>query len=269
MTSYMKRVAQRLVGVLHLPALPGSPLSREPMGSIIKTAVREAEMLKKNGFDALVIENFGDTPFFAGRVPALTVATMAAVGAEVAKVGLDVCVNVLRNDGESALAVAAAIGAVAIRVNVLTGVRVTDQGLVEGNAAVLLRQRATLEASVQANIAVWADVDVKHSAPLAARNLSAETADLVKRSLADAVLVTGEATGVGVDMERLRTVREASDGRPVLVASGATLSSLPALAKYAHGVIVGSALRRAGQAGAPLEAKRVETFSRAFRRSFR
>jgi len=255
-----------LVGVIHLPPLPGSPRAEATIASIERTAVREAEMMAQHGFDAIVLENFGDTPFYPGQVPAITIASMAAVGARVVATGIDVCVNVLRNDAESALAIAVAIGASAIRVNVLTGARVTDQGLVEGRAAELFRARRALSAT---NVAIWADVDVKHSAPLAARELSVETADLVKRAMADRVLVTGDATGASVDLARLRTVRAASDDKPVLVASGATIASLPALAKHAHGVIVGSALREGGKAGAPLEKKRVEAFAKAFRTAFR
>ncbi len=269
-TAKTTTAAHRLVGVIHLPPLPGSPRCEAPLAKIAEVAAREASMLAAHGYDAVVVENFGDTPFFAGRVPAITVASMAAVGAGIARAGVDVCVNVLRNDGESALAIAVAIGAVAIRVNVLTGARVTDQGVIEGNAAALFRERRVLAPlSARGRIDVWADVDVKHSASLGApRDLAVETADLVKRALADAVLVTGEATGASVVLARLAAVREASDGKPVLVASGATIATLPALAKHAHGVIVGSALRAAGKAGAPLEEKRVRDFARAFRDAF-
>ena len=70
----------------------------------------------------------------------------------------------LRNDADAALAVAVAVGAAFLRVNVHTGARVTDQGLVEGDAATTMRTRRALGATA---VEVWADVDVKHSAPLA------------------------------------------------------------------------------------------------------
>ena len=48
---------------------------------------------------------------------------------EVSKLPLGI--NVLRNDAFSALAIAAVTGADFIRVNVLSGVTATDQGLIE------------------------------------------------------------------------------------------------------------------------------------------
>jgi membrane complex biogenesis BtpA family protein len=231
-------------------------------------AAEDAKILAEAGFDVVMIENFGDAPFFAGRVPAVTVAMMTACAyaARAAAPAIPMGINVLRNDADAALAIAVAVGAVCIRVNVLTGARVTDQGLVQGDAAALFRTRRALGAEA---VEVWADVDVKHSAPLAARPLNDEVGDLVSRSLAAAVLVTGEGTGRAVDNAKLDEVHRAVQSRvPVLVASGASISTLPALARRSEGVIVGSALRGEGIAGGPIDAKRATEFARAFRASF-
>jgi hypothetical protein len=157
------------------------------------------------------------------------------------------------------------VGASFIRVNVHTGARVTDQGLVQGRAAETLRARRALGAD---GVAVWADVDVKHSAPLGERDPAREAEDIVKRGLAEAVLVTGEGTGRGVDEAKLRRVREAVAGHPVLVASGASVESLAGLARLCDGVIVGSALRAGGVAGGPVDPGRAEAFARAFFAAF-
>src|SRR5262249_62363457 len=120
-----------------------------------------------------------------------TVAFMTALGREVRReFTLPLGINILRNDGESALAVAAAVSAEFIRVNVLTGARITDQGLIEGTAHDTLRYRKLLGGDVQ----ILADVDVKHSAPVALRELKIEVEELVSRGCADAVIVTGTAT---------------------------------------------------------------------------
>ena len=173
-------------------------------------------------------------------------------------------VNVLRNDGISALEIAHVTGARVIRVNVLTGARVTDQGVIEGDSAALLRRRRDLGA----NVDVWADVDVKHSAALAPYPLEQEVHDLVLRALASAVLVTGEGTGKSVDTEKLARVKDAAGDVPVLVASGATIESLSALAKHADGVIVGSALRKNGRAGGSVDEETAGAFAHAFRHAF-
>ena len=256
----------QLVGVVHLPPLPGSPRSALSVADIAASAARDARVLAAAGFDRVMIENFGDAPFFAGRVPPVTVSAMTACALAVRNScpDLPLGVNVLRNDAESALAIAAVVSATCIRVNVHTAARVTDQGVVEGRAAETLRARRALGAE---GVAIWADVDVKHSAPLAPRDVGREADDLVVRGLADAVLVTGQGTGRGVDLVKLRRVREAVPSTPVLVASGATVDSLGELAGLCDGVIVGSALRNDGIAGGPIEPGRASQFANAFRRA--
>jgi membrane complex biogenesis BtpA family protein len=258
----------RLVGVIHLPPLPGSPRAGRPMAEIAAACAEDARVLVGAGYDLAMLENFGDAPFFRGRVPAITVSAMTACAsaARQACPNLALGINVLRNDADAALAIAHVVGASVIRVNVHVGARVTDQGVVEGEAASTLRTRAALGASC----GIWADVDVKHSAALAgqARAPADEAKDIVARGLADAVLVTGEGTGRPVDAKKLAAVRAAVAGVPLLVASGATEEQLAALAEHADGVIVGSALRANGVAGGPIDPKRAGAFAKAFREAF-
>ncbi|MBL8609564.1 MAG: BtpA/SgcQ family protein [Myxococcales bacterium] len=258
-----------LVGVIHLPPLPGSPRASLPARSIAQSAATDAAALVDARFDAVIVENFGDAPFFATRVPAITVAAMTVCVAEVLRATegrLAVGVNVLRNDGESAIAVAAATGASFVRINVLSGARVTDQGVVEGRAAETMRLRRALGAE---GVEVWADVDVKHSAPLgASSSIDQEVHDVVERGLASAVLVTGEGTGKAVDEQKLARVARAAGGARVLVASGATIDALPHLARSAGGVIVGTALRVGDRPGGPIDRARAAEFAHAFRAAY-
>ena len=256
-----------LVGVIHLPPLPGSPRAAEAVAGVAQAAARDARVLFEAGFHRVMIENFGDAPFFAGSVPPVTVSAMTACALAVREAcpGLALGINVLRNDAAAALAIAAVVGATCIRVNVHTGARVTDQGLVEGRAAETLRARRALGAEA---VAIWADVDVKHSAALAPRDLGREADDLAGRGLADAVLVTGEGTGRGVDLDKLRAVRLAVPSVPVLVASGVTAEGLAALPGLCDGIIVGSALRQGGVAGGSIDSARAAQFALAFRRAF-
>jgi membrane complex biogenesis BtpA family protein len=256
-----------LVGVIHLPALPGSPRSTLTAAECAQAAANDAQVLADAGYDAIVVENFGDAPFFATKVPAVTIAAMTAcaVAVRAAAPGVSLGINVLRNDGEAALSIAVCTGASFVRINVLTGARVTDQGIVQGDAAGTLRLRRALTAE---HVAIWADVDVKHSAPLGVpRPLVQEVEDLTKRGMADVVLVTGEGTGKGVDLEKLAAVKRAS-GKPVLVASGATLATLSALAPSSDGVVVGSALRVGGVPGGSIDAHLAKEFASSFRRAF-
>lgn len=255
----------RLIGVIHLPPLPGSPRFKGDLPSITRGVAAEAKALSAAGFDAVMVENFGDAPFFPGRVDAVTVAAMTAcaLAAREAAPSLQLGINVLRNDAETALAIAACTGASMVRVNVHSGSRVTDQGVIEGRAHATLRLRRALEAD---HVRLLCDVDVKHSAPLAPRPIEEEAEEVAGRALADAVLVTGTGTGKGVATSDLARVK-ASVHVPVLVASGTTIDSLPSL-REAHGVIVGTALRTTARAGDPIDAKLAKTYAEAFRALF-
>ena len=210
------------------------------LAEVARTAAEDARLLEDTGFTALMIENFHDVPFRTGRVEPETVAAMAVVCKEVREaVRLPVGVNVLRNDGISALGVAAAAGGSFVRVNVLAGAAVTDQGLVQGEAWELMRRRAALGVSIE----VLADVDVKHASALDSRPVPDRARDLVERAGADAVLVTGSATSHPTDLETLSAVADAVAPTPVLAASGTHADNVAETVARCAGAIVGTAIK--------------------------
>lgn len=229
------------VGMIHLHPLPGSPRWAGDMESVITAALTDTEALVGGGLNAVMIENYHDIPFFSGRVPTETVAAMAVLVQAVGNSfpGLMTGVNVLRNDVESALGIAAATGARFVRVNIHTGTAVTDQGTIEGRAWNTLRRRRELGITV----GILADVRVKHSRPLVDRPLAEEVRDLRLRGLADGVIVTGVATGAGTDPNEVAMVREAAPDCPVLVGSGVTPATVGDFLPHADGFIVGSSLQ--------------------------
>lgn len=244
-----------VIGMLHAPPLPGSPRFEGSMESVIYRVLEDADTLAAGGVDGLMLENFGDVPFAPGEVAPVTVAAITRIAVEIRRrVSLPLGINVLRNDGLSAMSIAAAVGARYIRVNVLNSVRVTDQGLVTGDAYTLLRLRKELGAD---DIRILADVDVKHSAALARRPLAEETEELVLRSGADAVIVSGPSTGRPVNLTDLPEVVAAAEGRSVFAGSGVNVETLERLLPFCHGLIVGSGLKRNGEVGAPVDAPRV------------
>ncbi len=244
-----------VIGMLHLPALAGAPLSRLGPKQIRDFILRDVDTLVNGGVDGLMMENFGDVPFYPGRVPAAVVEQMTTIAYAVrGKTKLPLGINVLRNDGLSALAIAHATGANFIRVNVLAGARVADQGLIQGIAHDLLRERAALKAE---EIKIFADVDVKHSAPLAARPLQDEVDDLIERALADAIIVSGAGTGKATDPGKVREVKRFAGGTPVFIGSGVTAETINEF-DAADGFIVGTSLKKDGLAANPVELERVK-----------
>jgi membrane complex biogenesis BtpA family protein len=240
-----KNVGKPVIGMLHLAPLPGAPLYGGSLSTIREAVLGDAQRLAEGGVNGLMIENFGDTPFFPGRVPAHVVAHLTAIAAQVRQAvpDLPLGVNVLRNDGLSALAVAHAVGADYIRVNVLCGARVADQGLIQGIAHDLLRLRAQLKAD---GVQIFADVDVKHSAPLAATRIEDEVDDTLHRGMADALIVSGAGTGKPTEPEKVMLVKGAAKGAPVFLGSGVTPQTLPSLLPHADGFIIGTYFKKDG-----------------------
>jgi len=258
-----KKLNKIVIGMLHLPPLPGSPRNSLSTTKIRDLLLRDVEALDKGGMHGLMIENFGDVPFYPGRVPAHVVAQITAMAAEVKRASsLPLGINVLRNDGQSALAVAHAVGAEFVRINVLCGARVTDQGTLQGIAHDVLRDRVMLGAQ---NIRIFADVDVKHSAPLAARPLKDEVDDLLERALADAVIVSGAGTGKPTDPAKVAEVKKFAGDAPVFIGSGANAGTIAELLPHADGFIVGTALKKGGVANSAVDLSRVKELMRRVR----
>ncbi len=249
-----------LIGVIHLPALPGSPGQLLPIQETLERALADAQALAAAGFDAAIIENFGDTPFHAAHVPSATTAAMAMIADHVQRsCPLRIGVNVLRNDAHAALGIAAAVGAAFIRVNVHTGVAATDQGLIEGRAADTLRYRKLLGQ----RIAILADVHVKHAIALHGTDIARAAKDTAYRGMADGLIVTGPATGEPVDLGDLKKVRLAVPDRRVYVGSGVTVDSVAALLAESNGVIVGCGLKEEGDPSQPIHATLAVAFAQA------
>lgn len=259
-----------VIGMVHLPPLPGAPTANadgeRAIDRVVDRAVADAEALDRGGVDGVLVENFGDVPFHSDDVPKHTVASMTRAATAVASAtDLPVGINVLRNDAEAAVSVAAAVGAAFVRVNVHTGARVTDQGVVEGRAHRTMRLRDRLGVDV----GVFADVDVKHSAPLSGAGADRESVpDTVERGLADAVIASGRGTGEPTDDATLRAVVEERDASgldvPVLVGSGVRPETVAETLAVADGVVVGTALKEGGETTAPVDVDRVqELVSRA------
>lgn len=253
-----------IIGVVHLLPLPTSPRWGGDLQAVIDRAEQEATALASGGVDGIIIENFFDAPFPKDRVDPAVVSAMSLVVHHLMQlVTLPIGLNVLRNDANSALAIASCTGAQFIRVNVLTGVMATDQGLIEGQAHQLLRYRRELGSDIK----ILADVLVKHARPLGSPNLTTAVQETIERGLADGVILSGWSTGSPPSLEDLELASAAANGTPVFIGSGADWENIPHLIQAADGVIVSSSLKRRGQIQQPVDPIRVSQFVEAMRRS--
>lgn len=253
-----------VIGVVHLLPLPSSPCWGGSLKAVIERAEREAMALASGGVDGIIVENFFDAPFTKEQVDPAVVSAMTLVVQRLQQLlTIPVGINVLRNDAKSALAIATCTQAPFLRVNVLTGVMATDQGLIEGCAHDLLRYRRSLGSDVK----IFADVLVKHARPLSSPNLTIAVQDTIERGLADAIILSGWTTGSPTSLEDLELAKAAAHDVPVFVGSGADWENIASLMMVADGVIVSSSLKRHGKRDQPIDPIRVSRFVEAAQRS--
>ncbi|HEY9634111.1 MAG TPA: BtpA/SgcQ family protein [Coleofasciculaceae cyanobacterium] len=253
-----------IIGVVHLLPLPTSPRWGGSLKMVIDRAEQEVTALASGGVDGIIVENFFDAPFTKNQVDPAVVSAMTLIVQRLMNlVTLPMGINVLRNDAQSALAIATCVRAQFIRVNVLTGVMATDQGLIEGQAHQLLRYRRELGSDVK----ILADVLVKHARPLGSPNLTTAVQETIERGLADGVILSGWATGSPPTLEDLELASAAANGTPVFIGSGANWENISTLMQAADGVIVSSSLKRRGRIQQPIDPIRVSQFVEAVRRS--
>ena len=248
--------------MVHLPPLPGSPGWGGSMREVIERALADADLLRQGGVHGLMVENYADLPFLPDRVGPETLAAISVVSAEVVRsIGLPVGVNLLRNDALGAVSAAHAAGARFVRINVHTGVMATDQGLLTGRAHETLR----LCSALGADIALFADVWVKHATPFPGSDLSQSAEDTWERGRADALILSGRGTGKPTDLQRAIDVRSAVPAAPLLIGSGLTAENAAEVFRHVDGAIVGSAVQRDGWAGAGVDHVRLTRLMDAVR----
>ncbi len=254
-----------LVGMIHVGALPGTPRCRKAVSELARSAVGEAAVLADGGVDAILLENMHDVPYLNRRVGPEIVAGMTAVCGEVRQaVGLPLGVQILAGANREAVAVAQAAGCQFVRCEGFVFAHVADEGLMaEADAGALLRYRRMIGAD---DVAVLADVKKKHSSHALTADVNlAETAQAAVFFGADAVVITGPATGRPTSPQDVAAAAEAVD-QPVFVASGVTPDNLASLAPHVDGLIVGSYLKRDGHWENEPDPARVAKMAEAVRR---
>lgn len=241
-----------VIGMIHLLPLPGSP-KFTTVHNVLERAKNDYHALKEGGVNGVLIENFGDAPYFKDTVEPHTVAWMTVI---ILSLDIDIPfgVNVLRNDCRAALGIAHAAGGQFVRCNILSGAMVTDQGIIEGKASDVLRYRSTLHSDVR----VFADVLVKHAHPLVAMSVERAAKDTAYRGLADALIVTGAETGAPPVIQDLKTVKKAVPEKILFAGSGVTAENVQSILEFADGCIVGKAFKKEGKMENPVQKEKVE-----------
>jgi hypothetical protein len=255
------RSTKPIIAMIHVGALPGTPVARASVREIVANAVAEARIYRDGGVDGLAIENMHDVPYLRGSVGPEITAAMTAVALAVKEAADLPCgIQILAGANHEALAVAHAADLQFVRVEGYAFAHVADEGIIESSAASLLRFRRAIGAE---RVQVWADVKKKHSSHAITADVRiGDTAVAVEFMRADAVIVTGAATGEEPSDADLSAVRRSCQ-LPLILGSGVTVDNLERFYHMADGFIVGSHFKKNGRWNEPVDAARVDRFMRA------
>jgi len=236
-----------IIGMIHVPALPGTPASNYNMSEILERVEAEAAVYRAHGVQGVIIENMHDTPYVTEQHigPEIT-ACMSVVAARVRQSlpkTIPVGVQVLAAANRSALAVALAADLQFIRAEGFVFSHVADEGWIDACAGQLLRYRRQIGA---ANIKIFADIKKKHSAHSVTSDVSiAETAKAAEFFRTDGVIITGSSTGDPASPDELSQVSGAVPALPVFIGSGVTSKNLREF-RTATGLIIGTYFKKGG-----------------------
>jgi len=249
---------QVIVGMIHLKALPGTPNYQKNDAEILETALKEAQLYKKAGIDALAIENMHDVPYIKNDVGHEISAMMTVIGRAIKKeTGLPCGIQILSSANRAALAVAKAANLDFIRAEGFVYGHLADEGYIDSCAGDLLRYRKQINAE---SVAVFTDIKKKHSSHALTADVSlVETAKTAEYFLSDGLIITGTSTGSAANLDDIQAVKTACN-IPVIVGSGLTFDNLETYLSVADALIVGSYFKEDGHWAGALSYDKVLRF---------
>ncbi len=201
-----------IIGMIHLAG--DDPVDR---------AIREIGIYEQEGIDAIIVENYHGSIFDVER-------TLKAIKERGTK--LVVGVNILPNEYMAALDMADRYGARFIQQDHVAGSY--HQG--ELNAKLYERCREKYP-----DIVVLGGVWPKYYTPIQGSDLELDLKEGMER--ADAIVVTGEGTGIETSIEKILQFKEIIDDFPLIVGAGVTPNNAHEQLENTDGVIVGSSLK--------------------------
>ncbi len=246
-----------VIGMVHFPPLPGTPLYDEVRGIkfLLERIEHDALALQDNGMDAVMFCNENDRPY-VNKVSYETPATMARCIAQVApKLHIPFGVDVIW-DPQAAIAIAMATGGVFVR-EVFTGAYAGDNGLWSLDAGAALRYRRHIGAG---HIKLFFNINAEFAAPLAPRPIGDVAHSVVFSALADAICVSGPMTGKAVAVSDLAEAKQAVPDTVVFVNTGTRPDNVAERLAIVDGAFVGTGLKVDGYTWNEVDPARVRAY---------
>lgn len=229
------------IGMVHLRPTAGYA-THPGMDALIRLAIDDAIALERGGADGICVENDRDQPHVIRVTTETRNCIEQAIRAIQAQVHIPVGVGVLLNDWKAALDIAHATGCAFVRIDVFVDrVECPDgQGVIEPEAKQIVAYRHTIGADA---VAIFADIQVKHKMLLEHDKPLTVSAQQAIDASADAVIVTGAATGQETPLERITLVKNAFPHFPVYIGAGVNVDNVSQQLSIADGAFVGTSLK--------------------------
>ena len=255
----MMKNRHALIGMVHALPLPGTMNYGGSMDGIIEKAVQDAQVLEKAGFDAVLVEPTLDCPSGMPRGQLQLAAMSVICGAVRSAVSVPMGVSYYTEDCMDMFAIARACGADFVRVTTFVDTVIFPSGVSYPNA---VRVWEVQRQENMRDIAVLADIQVKHGKLMYHDTRLEESAYFAQKQGADAVIVTGTVTGEETPVDTIRRVRRAVTV-PVVVGSGVTAGNIRSQMCEADGFIIGSSIKEQGRLEAPVDQRLAEEITAA------
>lgn len=247
-----------VIGMVHCLPLPGTYKSTNRIEDVISRAVSDAKCLEECGYDALIVENED-----LCLAPHMTKVQFSAISMVVYAVKQAVKISVGISCGcinyEESLSIALVCDCDFIRSPIFVDTVLNYNGIINPCSAQLINYRKQIGAE---NIKVLADIQVKHYHMLHKEVSISESAAWAERQGAEAIIVTGCASGYETSISDLSKAKQAVD-IPVAVGSGITKDNIRQQLEYADIVIVGTSIRKERKMSEPIDREQALVIIRA------
>jgi len=225
-------VDKPIIGMLHL-----SGYGRE---KILENAKRETEIMYRSGVHAILVENyFGDRVDVENALQYLHTACPDKVYG----------VNML-GFPEMAFELARKYGAMFVQMDSVCG------HLEPTYEKPFLKKLEAMRGD--GDIFLLGGVRFKYQPVRSGRSLEEDLKLGMERC--DAIVVTGEGTGISTELEKIKTFRSVLGDFPLIVGAGMTAETAQEQLAFADGAIVGSYFKEYGEAEYPVDEERVKLF---------
>ncbi len=252
-----------IVAMCHLPALPGRPRHDRAagIGRIVDSLAHDLPILHEAGVDGLLFCNEADLPYELRVGPEIPAAMAAAIGQLKSEIRLPFGVNIVW-DPRASLAVARATGATFVR-EVFTGVYESDLGMMQPDFGAIAAYRTMIGAE---DVALFSNITPEFASSIGQRTI-AQRAQGAAFLGVDVILISGQITGMSIDLDDLRAAKAAAPATPVLANTGVRAETVTEILAVADGALVGTTLKRDGITWNPVDRDRALRFMDAARLS--